>query len=405
MGAFLDKPKTEKTNDLGNGPDYRYVVASMQGWRTDMEDAHDVKVSISETEPFKNWSFFAVFDGHAGSRLVVELEQSKGAVTENAKQLITAGIKAGFLKLDEHMSSEKGIDGEEKEKSGTTAVCAILSPEHIFFGNLGDSRGMLGRENHEERTRILKAGGTVMIQRVNGSLAVSRALGDYEYKSVPGLAPSDQLVSPEPDVYILDRNPKEDQFLVLACDGIYDVIQNEDLCHLIRSRLTVTDDLQKACNQILDFCLARGSRDNMTMILVVFPAAPSVDPELQKKEEAWIKEVKNTCEEYTDCARASLKDFNGEILHSILANKTSLDESPVWGGLDLLRPLLNDVADEMARTALAGAREPGGRRALRRQRDRRLGRGVRIRGAAGRHALAGAAQREQRRLRSRSIQW
>jgi hypothetical protein len=45
-----------------------------------------------------------------------------------------------------------------------------------------------------------------MIQRVNGSLAVSRALGDYEYKSVPGLCATEQLVSPEPDVYIIERN-------------------------------------------------------------------------------------------------------------------------------------------------------------------------------------------------------
>jgi protein phosphatase 1B len=57
-----------------------------------------------------------------------------------------------------------------------------------------------------ERERIVKAGGTVMIQRVNGSLAVSRALGDFEYKSVPGLAPTEQLVSPEPDVYVVKRD-------------------------------------------------------------------------------------------------------------------------------------------------------------------------------------------------------
>ncbi|KAI6199023.1 PPM-type phosphatase domain-containing protein [Aphelenchoides besseyi] len=381
MGAFLDKPKTEKTNAVGTGPDYQYAVSSMQGWRTDMEDAHDVKVSISEKEPFKNWSFFAVFDGHAGSRvalhssenllqylldtqefkgLVSELEKSKGEVTEKAKELITNGIKAGFLKLDEHMSHEKGSDGEQKEKSGTTAVCAILSPDYIFFGNLGDSRGMLGRLNQEvfftidhkpfheqERNRIVKAGGTVMIQRVNGSLAVSRALGDYDYKKVPGLAPSDQLVSPEPDVYILKRNKTADQFLVLACDGIYDVINNEDLCHLIRSRLSVTDDLQASCNQILDYCLARGSRDNMTMILVCFDAAPKKDEKLAAAEAKWTEEVRAKAQEYADCAKSSIKDFSGELLGSILQNKTYLDNSPAWGGLDLLRPMLNDIADDL----------------------------------------------------------
>lgn len=213
------------------------------------EDAHTVKVAITDTEPFKGWSFFAVFDGHAGSRvaqhssenllqylldtsqfkdvrlcpisssskvlicfkLVKELETSNGTITDHAKQLITAGMKAAHLLLDEHMANEKGISGgdDEKEKSGTTAVSAILAPDHVFFGNLGDSRALLGRLNQElfytidhkpyleaERDRIVKAGGTVIVQRVNGSLAVSRALGDYEYKSVPGLSAVDQLVSP-----------------------------------------------------------------------------------------------------------------------------------------------------------------------------------------------------------------
>ncbi|KAI6221368.1 hypothetical protein M3Y99_01327800 [Aphelenchoides fujianensis] len=63
-----------------------------------------------------------------------------------------------------------------------------------------------------------------------------------------------------------------------------------------------------------------------------------------------------------DYARTSPKNFDGEILHSILADKTSLHEdSPVWGGLDLLHPQLNDVADNMARTVLAG---PSSSRAL-----------------------------------------
>lgn len=59
----------------------------------------------------------------------------------------------------------------------------------------------------EERARILNAGGSVMIQRVNGSLAVSRALGDFAYKDVPGLEATKQLVSPEPDVYTIKRDP------------------------------------------------------------------------------------------------------------------------------------------------------------------------------------------------------
>lgn len=93
-----------------------------------------------------------------------------------------------------------------------------------------------------------------MIQRINGSLAVSRALGDYEYKNVEGRGPCEQLVSPEPEIFVRDRS-ENDEFLVLACDGVWDVMSNEDICNFIRSRLLITDDLEAITNQVVDTCL------------------------------------------------------------------------------------------------------------------------------------------------------
>lgn len=61
----------------------KYAVAAMQGWRTDMEDAHTTQISMSNEMPFLNWSFFAVFDGHAGSNIA---QQS----AENLLQYILA---------------------------------------------------------------------------------------------------------------------------------------------------------------------------------------------------------------------------------------------------------------------------------------------------------------------------
>lgn len=93
-----------------------------------------------------------------------------------------------------------------------------------------------------------------MIQRVNGSLAVSRALGDYDYKCVDGKGPTEQLVSPEPEVCEILR-AEEDEFIILACDGIWDVMSNEELCEFVKSRLEVSDDLEKVCNWVVDTCL------------------------------------------------------------------------------------------------------------------------------------------------------
>ena len=149
-----------------------------------------------------------------------------------------------------------------QNKSGCTAVCAIVTPTHIIIGNLGDSRAVVagkkqifGTEDHKpylekERKRIEDAGGSVMIQRINGSLAVSRAFGDYEYKDDPRLPADQQLVSPEPDVYIRERNVENDQFMVVACDGIYDVMTNEELAEFVSDRLVVHDDLREVIFEI-----------------------------------------------------------------------------------------------------------------------------------------------------------
>ncbi|KAL0983844.1 hypothetical protein UPYG_G00133490 [Umbra pygmaea] len=321
MGAFLDKPKTEKHNAHGEGNGLRYGLSSMQGWRVEMEDAHTATMGLPHG--LDDWSFFAVYDGHAGARVAnyaskhllehiiancmgpVDPEGFSPAPTVEA---VKAGIRTGFLKIDEHMRSftdlRNGMD-----RSGSTAVGVLLSPEHLYFINCGDSRAVLYRDSHvcfstldhkpcnpREKERIQNAGGSVMIQRVNGSLAVSRALGDYDYKCVDGKGATEQLVSPEPEVFEIPRSP-QDEFVVLACDGIWDVMSNEELCEFVKSRLEVSHDLETVCNQVLDTCLHKGSRDNMSVVLVCLPNCPRVSEEAVKKDAELDKFLESRVEE------------------------------------------------------------------------------------------------------------
>lgn len=280
MGAFLDKPKTEKHNAHGAGNGLRYGLSSMQGWRVEMEDAHTAVVGIPHG--LEDWSFFAVYDGHAGSRVanycsthllehITNNEDFKAAAKsgfshEPTVESVKNGIRTGFLKIDEFMRNFSDLRNG-MDRSGSTAVGVMISPKHVYFINCGDSRAVLCRNgqvcfstqdhkpsNPREKERIQNAGGSVMIQRVNGSLAVSRALGDYDYKCVDGKGPTEQLVSPEPEVYELLRG-EDDEFIVLACDGIWDVMSNEELCDYVKSRLEISDDLENVCNWVVDTCL------------------------------------------------------------------------------------------------------------------------------------------------------
>lgn len=119
-----------------------------------------------------------------------------------------------------------------------------------------------------ERERIVAAGGSVIIQRVNGSLAVSRALGDFEYKNVAGKGQCEQLVSPEPEVFCVDRDAQDDWFMVLACDGIWDVMSNAELCQFVGGRLRVTSNLREITDAVIDTCFHKvGAGQSMAHVL------------------------------------------------------------------------------------------------------------------------------------------
>ena len=79
------------------------------------------------------------------------------------------------------------------------------------------------------------------MDRVNGELAMSRALGDYQYKQNEGLGTSEQMVSCYPDISVYVRKD-EDDVMVLACDGIWDVMSNVEAVSYIQEGLLADDD-------------------------------------------------------------------------------------------------------------------------------------------------------------------
>ncbi|XP_060744174.1 protein phosphatase, Mg2+/Mn2+ dependent, 1Na (putative) isoform X1 [Tachysurus vachellii] len=298
---YLERPVLQKHTAEGESKwGVSYALASMQGWRAQMEDAHTCMPEM--TEGLLDWSYFAVFDGHAGNtvaqycstHLLDHILATGGIAAEENVEQVKDSIRDGFLGIDRHMYQLARTSGWDR--SGSTAAAVMISPRNIYFINCGDSRTFLCRngqvvfytEDHKpcnprEKERIQNAGGSVTLQRVNGSLAVSRALGDFTFKEVEWRTQTEQLVSPEPEVYDLERSPS-DEFLVVACDGVWDAISNEELCAFVHNRLSVCDDLREVCSQVIDLCLYKGSLDNMSIIIICFSGSPQVTREALQRE-------------------------------------------------------------------------------------------------------------------------
>ncbi|KAM3571329.1 hypothetical protein VYU27_006622 [Nannochloropsis oceanica] len=184
---------------------------------------------------------------------------------------------------------------DHRVQAGCTSVVALLVDNDLVVANAGDSRAVLCRkgtaialsEDHKplqdrELERIRRAGGFVTEQgRVNGNLNLSRSIGDLKYKGNTALPAKDQMISAEPDLARISLTP-DDEFLVLACDGVWDCMTNQECVDFVRSRLQARreegregEPLSRVAGEVVDACLADDPRkttgiggDNMTCLIV-----------------------------------------------------------------------------------------------------------------------------------------
>ncbi|EIN12613.1 PP2C-domain-containing protein [Punctularia strigosozonata HHB-11173 SS5] len=306
MGQTLSQPATEKKTESGGDARFLYAVSEMQGWRISMEDAHTVALQLEEEGTDKHNSFFAVYDGHggaaaakfAGERVHQLLQQEESYRSEQWEQ----AMKQAFLHTDEEMIKDPS---HLRDPSGCTAVAALITHDNkLLVANAGDSRSVLSvkgevkamsydhkPQNESEKSRIVAAGGYVEYGRVNGNLALSRALGDFEYKKNLSLSAENQIITCDPDIMTHDITD-DDEFLVLACDGIWDCLSSQQVVNIVRRWVAEGKELGEICEQICEHCLAPDTTsgagigcDNMTILIVALLHGKT-------KEEwyAWIKD-------------------------------------------------------------------------------------------------------------------
>lgn len=285
MGQTLSEPETSKESAFCQNDYYKVGSSCMQGWRIHMEDSHTHILSLPD-DP--GTAFFAVYDGHGGANIAQYAgKHLHKFVTRRSEygEDVKRALQRGFLDVDDAMLNDESL---KEQMAGSTAVAVVVKDDRLYCANAGDSRAIAcvgGKldvlsfdhkpNNATELERIKRAGGYVEYNRVNGYLALSRALGDFSLKRNSDKLPEEQVVTAYPDVE--ERKVTEDwDFMVIACDGIWDVLPSQSVLEFVQTEIAQGIYPQNICENLMTRCLAPDCQmggiggDNMTVIIVCF---------------------------------------------------------------------------------------------------------------------------------------
>ncbi|XP_066362206.1 protein phosphatase 2C 51-like [Miscanthus floridulus] len=297
-------------------------AVSVIGRRREMEDAFAVALSFLASDPSaagakddgereQEQDFFAVYDGHGGARVAEACRERMHVVLAEEVGLRRGvgsdlrweeAMAACFARVDGEVTggfapppkpppqaaaddADAGAGNLPYRTVGSTAVVAVVGQRRIVVANCGDSRAVLSRggvavplstdhkaDRPDEMQRVEAAGGRVINwngYRVLGVLATSRSIGDYYLKP---------YVSAEPEVTAVERT-EQDEFLILASDGLWDVVSNELACKIARNCLSgraaskfpesvAGRTAADAAALLTELAMSRSSRDNISVIVV-----------------------------------------------------------------------------------------------------------------------------------------
>ncbi|PWA77000.1 Protein phosphatase 2C [Artemisia annua] len=287
----------------------KFGVASVCGRRREMEDCVAIHPSFMENNDTMH--YYGVYDGHGCSHVAKRCKERLHLLVneELSKKMEPMDwnktMEQSFSRMDQEViewnqqattnDCRCELHAPESYGVGSTAVVAVVTPDKIIVANCGDSRAILCRngkavplsidhkpDRPDELSRIEAAGGRVLYwegARVCGVLAMSRAIGDNYLKP---------YVTCEPEVTITDRT-SDDDFLILASDGLWDVVSNDTACGLASMCLkgngpsgsirnppvndaSEYENCDKACSDasvlLAKLALARRSADNVSVVVV-----------------------------------------------------------------------------------------------------------------------------------------
>lgn len=265
-------------------PNLGSKITKLKRLLVDKNMGHDLKpLTVNAEAPEEEGRLFRRVEKNSNTDNNNNIVEQQTSETDLLSYIV--GDKINYKKLlnDEILAVDRvivDIGIKKKATVGSTALIALVDDNNLMVANVGDSRGVMcdGQGNtvplsydhkpndEKEKSRIETNGGFVSRRnerscwRVNGRLALSRALGDYPFKE-------NNVVIAEPDTLVFDLKKYNPSFLVLASDGLWDEFSNEETVSFIKQHIHEPDFGAKSLT-LAGF--NKGSRDNITVMVINF---------------------------------------------------------------------------------------------------------------------------------------
>uniref|UniRef100_A0A0V0I8I2 protein-serine/threonine phosphatase n=1 Tax=Solanum chacoense TaxID=4108 RepID=A0A0V0I8I2_SOLCH len=275
LGNVGETPREESRVDEVEVEGEGYSVFCKRGKkRGDMEDRYSAVVNDDAKNGSKQ-AFFGVFDGHGGAKAAEFAAKNLGRniineVALRSEEGLEEAVREGYLTTDAEFLKLNA-------NGGSCCVTALVQNGELIVSNAGDCRAVMSRggvaealtvdhcpSRQDEMERIQRLGGYVDccrgVWRIQGSLAVSRGIGDSQLK---------RWVIAEPETKILTIEP-ECEFLILASDGLWEKVSNREAVELLRPFCVGVDNQQplSACKKLVDLAVTRGSSDDISAMVI-----------------------------------------------------------------------------------------------------------------------------------------
>ena len=305
--SINSSPDEFSQNDIIKGYAYNTSMGNIRDYNEDTITATKIIFNNDKNDE-NNFFFFGIYDGHGGNGCSLYL---KNNLHKYVKNFTKESIKEAINEIEDKFLSNESLDekGEIKDQSGSCGIIALIQNNKCIIANVGDSRLIIFKKNalffctedHKpgsniEKERITKAGGKIyqtpslfpLYQNgkeieipwrvLPGRLSVSRTFGDVEAKNEK-FGGNKNVVVALPDITEIELND-EFNLIILGCDGIYDVLSNEEILECIKIVLKEKNiknidnnvNISELCGyfaeMIIKASLAKDSFDNVSCIVI-----------------------------------------------------------------------------------------------------------------------------------------